>query len=316
MNTATFETDADKWRALAFALLLHAFVLVAMFAGLLWQRQPPPVASAEGEIEASLITSPQAAAAVSKAMRAAEQAQRDATPPPQPLPEPAPQTAQVPLQMKPQQALDQPDKVDQQRVSALALQAAEQQQKEQEERHRQAQILLQQQAQAEAENRQRLAAQEKLRQDQIAAIQRERAKAERDVKLNEQKLRQLQDQQAQLANATVSAPVGPVRPPIGTKGDDLAGLRARYIAAMNRTANANWDPVGVPAGVRCTVSFKQMPGGDVYKIIYLNCAFDAVARESIERALHKEPMPYTEFSKVFEPQPTITFCNPPEACAK
>ena len=309
MSTAIFETGTDKWRALAFALLLHVLVVAALFFGLLWQREPAPVSAAAGEIEATLITSPQAAAAASKAVEAAEQTQQDSRPPPQPIPEPAPQTAHIAPQPKPQQALDQPDTVDQQRVSALALQVAEQHKQAQEEKHRQEQILLQQQAQNEAENKQRLAA--------LAVIHREHAKAVREIKLAEEKLKQTQDQGAHLNDAAMPAPVGPLRPPIGNKGDDLASLRVRYIAAMNRTANASWDPVGVPPGVRCNVSFRQLPGGEVFgEPLYLNCAFDAVARESVERALHKQPMPYTEFQKVFDPNPSITFCNPPEACAK
>ena len=317
MSTATFETDADKWRALAFALLLHVFVVAALFAGWMWQREPAPTVAAEGAIEATLMTAPSAAKALQTAATAAEQAPRDATPPPQPKPEPSPQTAQTALQPKPQQAQDQPDKVDQQRVSALALQAVEQQKKAQEEKHRQDQILLQQQAQDQAENKQRLAAQEKHRQDEIAAIQREREKADRDVKLNEQKLRQLQDQQAQLANATVSAPVGPMHPPIGNKGDDLAGLKARYIIAINQTVHMNWDHLGVPPGVPCIIQFTQLPGGEVFgDIIYLNCPLNATARETIERAMRKQPMPYTGFEKVFDRQPIVKFCYPEEACAK
>ena len=315
MSTAIFETGTDKWRALAFALLLHVLVVAALFFGLLWQREQLPVSAAAGEIEATLITSPRAAAAASKAVQAAEHAQQDSRPPPQPLPERAPQTAHIAPQLKPQQAQDQPDTVDQQRVSALALQAAEQQKQAQEEKHRQEQILLQQQAHDEAENKQRLVAQQL--QDRLAAIRVERAKAEHQTKLIVEKIKQLHDQRTHPTDAAAPAPPGPVRAPAGNKGDDLASLRARYIAAMNRTANASWDPVGVPPGVRCNVSFRQLPGGEVFgEPLYLNCAFDAVARESVERALHKQPMPYTEFQKVFDPNPSITFCNPPEACAK
>lgn len=315
MATATFETNTDKWRALAFALLLHVLAVGMLFVGLLWQREPPTVAAAEGEIEATLITSPRAAAAASKAVQTAEKvAERDATPPPQPIPEPAPQTAQIAPQPKPQQAQDQPDTVDQQRVSALALQAAVKQKTEQEEKHRQEQILLQQQAQDQAENKQRLAAQ----QEQLAAIQRERAKNDRVIKLAEEKRKQLQDANAHLTDAAVPAPIGPVHPPAGNKGDDLASLRARYIAAMQQAATANWVTVDqVPKLVHCHILFTQLPGGEVLDgIIYENCPFDAAARETIERAMHKDSMPYTGFEKVFSRQARIDFCYPQEACAK
>lgn len=317
MTTATFETDTDKWRALAYALLLHVCVVGALFIGLLWQREPSPMSAVEGEIQATLITSPRVAEAASKAVQAAEQAQRAATPPPQPIPEPAPQTARIAPQPKPQQAQDQPDTVDQQRVSALAQLAVEQQKKEQEEKHRQEQILLQQQAQDEAENKQRLAAHELQRQTQLDAIHREQAKIARQIKLVEEKRKQLQDQDAQLSDPAVPAPVGPTRLLAGRKGDDLDALRARYKAAMNQMANANWDHTGVPSGMHCIVIFHQIPGGEVLDdISYQSCPFNAEQRATIDRALHKQPMPYTDYVKVFVPRPSIDFCYPQEACAK
>lgn len=311
MTTATFETDADKWRALAFALLVHLFAVGALFVGLLWQHEPPPAAAGAGEIEATLITSPSAAAAASRAIREAEKAERNAPPPPQPTPERAPQTAQTPLQVKPQQAQDQPDTVDQQRVSALATQAAEQRLKEQEEKHRQEQILLQQQAQDEAENKQRLATQQV--QDQLAAIRVERAKAERDRKLAEEKLKQLEDQREHLPTQIAAA----ANPRAGANGTADPGLLEKYRAAMKQVAMSNWVHVGAPERVHCRISFTQIPGGEVIgDIIYENCPFDAAARETIERAMHKQSMPYTGFEKVFDSRPTIDFCYPEEACAK
>ena len=316
MSTEIFETGTDKWRALAFALLLHVLVVAALFFGLLWQREPPPVSAAAGEIEATLITSPRAAAAASKAVLAAEQAQQDSSPPPQPIPERAPQTAHIAPQLKPQQAQDQPDTVDQQRVSALALQAVEQQKKEQEEKHRQEQILLQQQAQNEAENKQRLAAQQ-LKDKQIADIQHQLDQAARKTKLEEQKLQQIRDLRAHSTAAAIPAPPGPVRAPAGNKGDDSGGLRARYIAAIHKTATDNWiHQEEVPKLVHCHILFTQMIGGEVIDISYQNCQFDAVARETIERAMHKETMPYTGYEKVYSRQITLDFCYPEEACAK
>ena len=315
MSTATFETDTDKWRALAFALLLHVFAVAALFLGLLWQREPAPVSAAAGEIEATLITSPQAAEAASKAVHAAEQAQQDSRPAPQPIPEPAPQTAHIAPQLKPQQSQDQPDTVDQQRVSALALQTAEQKKIEQEEKHRQEQILLQQQAQDEAENKQRMAAQQL--QKKLDDIHRQQAAVARQIKIAEEKRKQLQDASAHSTDAAMSAPIGPVHPPAGNKGDDLDSLRARYKAAMNQMANSNWDHTGVPAGVHCNVIFHQIPGGEVLDdISYQSCPFNAEQRATIDRALHKQTMPYTQYVKVFDPKPSIDFCYPEEACLK
>ena len=315
MSTAIFETDTDKWRALAFALLLHVLVVAALFFGLLWQREPPPMSAAAGEIEATLITSPRAAAAASKAVQAAEQAQQDSSPPPQPIPERAPQTAHIAPQLKPQQAQDQPDTVDQQRVSALALQAAEQQKQAQEEKHRQEQILLQQQAQNEAENKQRLAAQQLQRQAQLDAIHVEQAKVARQIKLVEQKRKQLEDQKAQLADPATPARVGPATPPAGNRGIDQ-DLKAKYVRAINEAVNRNWHSGNVQRKVICKVKFiQERPTGEVLDVLFTNCPYDAAGRESVE-ALKGIRLPYAGYESVFQSEINVDMCHPQEDCLK
>ncbi len=317
MTTATFESDFDKWRGLGLALLVHAVLIAALFIGVVWHTTPPSAPAGGGEIEATLVVDPAAAASAQKAIRAAEQAQRDAVPPPQPIPEKAPQTATIAPQMKPQQALDQPDKVEQQKVSALAEAQAEQQQKEQDEKHRQAQILLQQQTQQEAENKQRLSAQELERQKQLDAIHAEQAKVDRQLKLAEEKRQQLEDARKAMAN-TNKPPAQAALPAAtaGSNGNSDAGLKARYLKAIKDVANFSWNPVGVPAKTHCYISFTQIPGGQVIDINYDRCSFDPAARETIERAMHKQPMPYYGFESVFERKVDIEFCYPEDACTK
>ncbi len=317
MTTATFESDFDKWRGLGLALLVHAALIAALFIGVIWHATPPSAPAGGGEIEATLVVDPASAASAQKAIRAAALAQRDAVPPPQPIPEKAPQTATIAPQMKPQEALDQPDQVDQQKVSALAQAQADQQQKEQDEKHRQAQILLQQQTQQDAENKQRLAAQELERQKQLDAIHAEQAKVDRQLKLAEQKQQQLEDARKAMAT-TANPPAQAARPAAtpGNNGNSDAGLLGKYMKAINDTANSGWTHVGVPANTRCKVSFTQIPGGQVIDIDYGLCSFDPAARETVERAMHKQPMPYHGFETVFQRKITIEFCYPEDACAK
>jgi colicin import membrane protein len=309
------ETTWDKLRAVVFALGLHALVLALLFVGLLTQPLPA-AADAEGPIvEATLVSSPQQSTAIAKAIKAVERkTTADAAPPPQPKPSPKPEDAPQPPQLAPQAPLPKPDVVDQDEVRRAADLAAQQQKQEQEERRKQAQVdltnqLLQQQ---QEQNRQRLA------QQQLADIRKQRADAERQVKLQEQKMKQLQDQAARLAqdNAPPTvAPPGPVRPPSGNAGDK-AGLLAKYKKAINETVQLNWhhDSDRVPERTHCIVQFKQLPGGEVFEVSFPDCPFDAAARDSVEAALKRTPLPYAGFETVFQPQGKIDMCYPEEAC--
>jgi colicin import membrane protein len=84
---------------------------------------------------------------------------------------------------------------------------------------------------------------------------------------------------------------------------------------MHATANDNWNRGLAPELVRCTVRFTQLPGGDVTDDVeFMDCPYDAQARESVVRALLKTPMPYSGFESVFQRKVILTFCYPEEAC--
>ena len=314
------ETTWDKLRAVLLALGLHVLVLALLFVGLLWQPLPAAADAAGPAIEATLISSPQQSNAVAKAIAAAEEKADRAAPPPQPIPERRPQDAMQPQQPAPQAPLPKPDTIDQDEVRRLAEQAAEKKQQEQEERRKQAQIDLtnQQQQQLEAQNKQRLAQQELEKQQKLDTIRKQLADAKRATLLQEQKLKQLQDQRAQLtqnnAPASTSQPVAS-SPQSGANGDDQ-GLLERYRRAIIDVTNSNWIHTDVPERVHCTIQFTQIPGGEVIDVKYLNCPFTAAARESVDRAMRKTPLPYAGFEPVFARQGTVDFCYPTEACRK
>jgi colicin import membrane protein len=318
------ETTWDKLRAVLFALGVHAFAIGLLFSGLHCQRAPA-MADAEGPvIEAMLVSSTQESAAAAKEIKAAErklaqQSQQDATPPPQPMPEPKPMDAPKPQQLAPQAQLPKPDTVDQQEVRRLAEQVAEQKKlQEQDERRKQEQVDLtnKQQQQQEAENRQRLAQQELERQKQLADIRKLRADAKRKVKLEEQRLKQVQDQRAQLAQNVAPTPTSAplAQPPSGNGGVNI-GLKARYVLAIRSVVQQNWHTVNVPERVHCRVHFKQLPGGDVFgDPTFSDCPYDALARASVVDALKRTPLPYAGFEPVFDREGTIDMCYPDEEC--
>ncbi|MFT3806860.1 protein TolA [Arenimonas sp.] len=298
------ETRADQTRALLLTLLLHAVGIVLVWLSSSWFWSSRADAAAGEPITASLeISSADLRRAEQSIADAAKAAREEQSAKPQPNPSPSPQDSDTPLQPKPQAPQDQPDTVDQQAIDRLAIEKAEKLQREQEERTRQEQVDLTEdiERQQEVERRQRA-------REQLEAIRREREQAAQTTRMEEQRLRQLADRQA----ANPSPPRDPA-PQAGNRGMD-EGLLARYIAALNATARANWNRSMAPELVRCKVRFTQRIGGEVMRVEFLECPFDAVARDSVERALFKEPMPYQGFESVYQRQVTLTLCYPEESC--
>jgi len=298
-------TRADQFLAVTLALLLHVLALLAAWLGRDWVRTEDvaaagPVIAATLQFTAADVRAAQAAVAQAKAARPAEPTP---PPPPQPREAPQPQEAVEPPQAKPQAPLERPDTVDQEEITRLAPTPSDSDE-EQRKREMQKQVDLTEELerQREAENRERL-------REQYEAIKREREEATRMTKMEEQRLRQLADRQP----ASPQPAHTPAQPPSGARGTD-EGLMARYKAAMHATANDNWNRGLAPELVRCEVRFQQIPGGEVINIEFMDCPYDAQARESVERALRKTPMPYSGFESVFMPKVITTFCYPEEAC--
>ena len=305
------ETRTDQARALLLTVLLHVAGLALFWLSASWAFAPRQEAASGEPISASLQLSSADVKRAREAIAEAAKAQEDAASKPQPLPSPRPQTSDTPLQPKPQAPQDQPDSVDQQAIDRNALLKAEQMAQEQEERRRQEQVDLTEEIerQQEVERRQQLARQ------QLEAIRREREAASQRTLMEEQRMRQLADRRS--ANTpTPNAPSAPAAQS-GERGSD-EGLVARYRAAMNATARANWNTSLVPERALCKVRFTQIPGGEVIDVEFLDCAYDESARESVVRALKKSPMPYAGFETVFPMfrKATLTMCHPEEACSR
>lgn len=301
------ETRADQTRALLLTVLLHAVGIALVWLSSSWFWSSRADAAAGEPITASLEIS---AADLRRAERAiadaTKAAREDRSAEPQPKPSPAPQDSDTPLQPKPQAPQDQPDTVDQQAIDRLAALKAEQQQREQEARTRQEQVDLTEdiERQQEVERRQRL-------REQLEAIRREREKAAQTTRMEEQRLRQLADREA--ASTPSPSPRTPPAAQAGNRGQD-EGLLARYKAALNSAARASWNTSLAPERLRCKVSFTQIVGGEVIDVDFLECPYDAQGRDSVERALRKNPMPYAGFESVFMRKVELILCYPEESC--
>lgn len=328
------------------ALLVHLLVAAIFIIAWVWSpSRSTEAAAGDPALEANMQLSAAEASAARQALRASEklpdlpepveEAQpepvpEDTVPPPQPIPEPKPQDAPTPQQHNAQERIAQPDTVDQERVSALAI-SQEKARQEQEAKRRQEQIdLTERKRVEEAEQKLRLAKQqeedrkkiadqqrqasetqaEQERQQKIAEIRRKREQAEREAKLAEQRLRQVADARARAqATSTSSGNTGPSTPSPG-QGGTSNDLTAKYAAAIQQAVVAQWNrPDNVANGTRCRILIKQLPGGEVMSAeVQSGCAMDAAARDSIERAvLRAQPLPFRGYETVFRRELMFTF---------
>ncbi|WP_034210868.1 hypothetical protein [Arenimonas metalli] len=310
------DVQDDIAAPVAMAVALHVGLLALLLVAGWWQPAPQVISVAGPVVEASLVVSPSDVVAAERSAAEAPKPEPtppppvEAAPPPQPLPAPQPQDAPDEAQPVPQERVPEPSPVEQDAVAKLALEQEQAKEREEQEAKRiQEQIDLteRERKQEEAERRQRLREQQLA---QLAEIRKQKEEAERQSKLEEQRLRQLADRE------TAPAPSpAPAQPAGGNNGVDT-DLAARYALAMLQTAEMNWNRSLAPESTPCKVRFTQIPGGEVIDISFLSCPFDGQARESVERALRRSPMPYAGFEPVFQRQIDLTFCYPQEACPR
>ena len=304
------ESATDQIRSFLLAVGLHIGLIALIWFSAYWVLPINDSAAAGEPIKATLRVS---AADIRRAQAAIKASPRPVipeptkAPPPQPVPEPRPQESPTPPQPVAQAPQDRPDTVDQQRISKLAVEQADQLAlQEQEERHRQDQIDL-----TEDVSRQQLAERrQRLREYEL--VQKQREAAEKRTRLEEQRLQQLAD--ARASNAAPSPPADSAPPP-GNRGPDQ-GLLAKYKAAMLETADQNWNHLGARELTYCKVRFTQIPGGEVINVEFISCPYDAQGQEFVDRALRKTPMPYSGFEPVFLRKVELTFCYPREDCER
>ena len=294
------ESFGDKLRAFAFAIGVHLLCILAMLIGLWWTTETRPVSVPGPVIQVDLIGPTQAPRSV--AVTSPKPPTAKIEPPKPEPPKPAPEKIQPPKVQPPQEATPPPtevhqDKIDQERITALAAEKAAEEKKEQEEKHRQTQALLEEQQRKEEE-----------RKKQLADVRKQREAAEKALKLEKDKLAQIQDRQrmdrASAEKSRVQEMVeheaDQAQTGAGGQDDDLS---ARYAAAIQSAVTNNWNrPDSATAGLRCTVVITQIPGGDLINVqVSSPCNADQVTRNSIESAVRKAaPLPYQGYEKVFQ----------------
>lgn len=276
------ENFGDKARAIVYALLVHVVCVGVLLSGLLWTHKTRPISLPGPVIEAELVgisAAPKPQAVSRPKPAAPKPAPPQPVEPPKP-PEPNPEPPTEPLHN---------DRIEREKVAEIAQQA-EEAKRAQEERHRQEQVLLQQQQQ-----------QERDRAKQLAQTKREREAAEKNLKLQQDKLAQLQDlQKSKPAPAQAVPEADQAR--TGTNGKDDS-LQAQYVAAIQNAITNNWlRPDTTQPGLRCMIAITQIPGGDLLDAHVIDpCNADPLTRSSIEQAVRRAaPLPYKGYEKVFQ----------------
>jgi colicin import membrane protein len=292
------ESFGDKLRAFGLALAVHILCIFAMLIGLWWTTESRPVSVPGPVIEVDLIgpTAAPKSVAVAGPKLVTPKPVLPKPEPPKPEP-PKPEPPKPPQEATPPPTEVHQDTVDQERITALAAEKAEEAKKEQEEKHRREQALLEDQQRKEEE-----------RKKQLADVRKEREAAEKALKLEKEKLAQLEDRQRadraktdkQRVQQMVDQEADQAQTGAGGKDDDLA---ARYAAAIQSAVTNNWNrPDSASAGLRCTIEIVQIPGGELMNVTVGNpCNADQVTRNSIEQAVRKAaPLPYQGYEKVFQ----------------
>jgi colicin import membrane protein len=282
------------WRAIALSVLLHAaIVAAAVYSWFTWKHSPPEVTTLA--IEATVVDE--------RTLKGASTTPAPEPPPPEPVPqpEPAPVEDQGPpkpdpaeIERKKEEERVAAEKVEQEKLEQQKREQAkkEEDQKVQElkEREEAERLLVQKQAAEKAAALKAAAdkkAAEKKRADEAAAAKKaadEKARLAREAELR----RSMEAEER--ANAASSS-------------DEANRWHAAIVARITRA----WiRPPSAQAGVQCSVSVNQVPGGEVTQVRVNGCTGgDAALRESVEAAVFRAsplptPPPGVPFERILE----------------
>ena len=291
------ETTADTRAALWQALGLHVVLFALLFAGLHWTRTNVAEAARGEVIEADLVDISELSAMMQKTVQRTPEALPE--PAPEPLPEPVPEevvepepTPDVPEALPP--PVPDPSPIEQEKVQRDApSQEVATVKKEQDEKRKQPD-------QAELDAQKRLD-ESREREKKLAEIRRQREQAAKERSMAEQRAQQL-------ADARTTAPT-PSRPPPGNP-DSRSPNDGAYKVAVKMAITRQWTrPESIPLGVPCQVRIRQIPGGEVVEVqVSGNCPYDALGKQSLERAVLKaSPLPYAGFEDAFNRDIVLTF---------
>ena len=194
-----------------------------------------------------------------------------------------------------------------QELERLEQEAAEQQRKkEQATNKREEDMRLQQMRQKQEQDRKDLL---KKQQNELAEIRKQRDAATKQRKLEEEKLKQLDNNRQAEADAQRQAIAeANMRQQMENeqaefRAGQLATRGDKYYAAIQSQVTNNWlRPPTARPGLRCRLKIVQIPGGQVISsAIAGKCNADEATRRSLTAAVERAgSLPYRGFEDVFE----------------
>mgnify|MGYP001826263073 FL=1 len=300
-----WKTIRENPRAVLYAVLMHIGLLVLLVFSLDWTPKISRPAGQKVPIEATLVDQKQLDA-IAERKRAEERKAEEAVR----------QQAQEEKRKAEAEQKKQAEAERKRKADAEAKRKAEvaAKQKVEAERKRKAELAAKKKAEAE---RKRKADAEAKRKAELAAKQKAEAEAKRKTeqaakqKAEAERRRKAEaaarakaeaDMQAQLAAERASLEEARVQSVLG-----------EYIAYIADKVERNWlRPSGSPAGLKCTVNVKLIPGGDVASARVVQGSGDTVFDDSAEKAVLKaSPLPvpddpsvakhFRDFNFVFKP---------------
>jgi colicin import membrane protein len=268
-------------RAVLYAVLMHIGLLVLLVFSLDWTPKISRPAGQKVPIEATLIDQKQLDA-VAERKRAEERKAEEA---------------------KRQRALEEKRKAE-----------AEQKNKAEAERRRKAEVAAKQKAEAERKRKAELAAKQKAEAEQKKKAEAERKrKAELAARQKAEAERKRKAEEAARAKAEAEMQAQLAAERAALEEARVQSVLGEYIAYIADKVERNWlRPPGSPAGLKCTVNVRLIPGGDVVSARVVQSSGDAVFDDSAEKAVLKaSPLPvpddpsatkhFRDFNFVFKP---------------
>lgn len=155
---------------------------------------------------------------------------------------------------------------------------------------------------------------ERLRQQrELEQIREQREIAERQRQLEEERLKQLENQREAERQRKIDEEAAAQREALRQQefqAGRLATEREKYMLTIQQIVTQNWlRPPTAQEGLRCAVKVVQIPGGEVISANVANpCNADPVTRRSIVAAVERTgSLPYRGFEDVFEREITFQF---------
>ena len=297
--------NSAGWRPIALSVLLHlAIVAAAVYSWFTWKHRPPETALA---VEATLVDE--------RTLKGASTVPAPEPPPPEPVKEPVPEPAPAPVE---DQGPPKPDPAEverKQEEDRLAAEKREQQKQAQEKQAQEKREQVKKEEERDAQELKERETAERLAAEKQAAAKAAALKAAADKKAADQKraddaaaARKAAEEKARLAQEAElrRSMEAEERANAASNSDEANRWHAAIVARVTRA----WiRPPSAQAGVQCSVSVSQVPGGEVTSVRVNGCTGgDAALRESVEAAVYRaSPLPTPPPGVPFERNLELTF---------